>query len=172
MNLNNQSVKPVRVLPTRFDRILDLAALFLLLLMWTLAICFFIDAPEKVPTGFDAAGNPRGWGSPAFYFLMPGIGVFYAAAIFATSYFPQFINLPVTLKKETVGPQSALMIRCGRWLNIVGLAMFLYLLLFMGSFRHESLHMDASSFAIGVYGSIFLMIAVIIYYCVRIARVK
>lgn len=172
MNLNNQSVKPVHVPPTRFDRILDFAALFLLILLWTVAIGFYIDAPEKVPTGFDAAGNPRGWGSPAFYFLMPGIGVLYAAAIFATSYFPQLINLPVTLKKETVGIQSALMIRCGRWLNIVGLAMFLHILLFTGSFQHEAVRMDASTFVIGIYGSIFLMIAVIIYYSVRIMRVK
>ena len=52
MNLNNQPVKPVRVPPTRFDRVLDLVALFLIVLLWVLTIKFYIDAPEKVPTGY------------------------------------------------------------------------------------------------------------------------
>ena len=106
MKLNNQPVKPVRVPPTRFDRVLDLVALFLTLLLWVLTIKFYIDAPGKVPTGFDAAGNPRGWGSAAFYFLMSGMGTFYVVAMFFAAYFPQFINMPVVLKESTIVPQS------------------------------------------------------------------
>lgn len=172
MKLNNQPVKPVHVPPTLFDRILDLAALLLLLLLWILAVNFFIDAPEKVPTGFDAAGNPRGWGSPAFYFLMSGMGTFYAVAMFLAAYFPQFINLPVVLKENTVVPQSALMIRCCRWLNIVGLAMFLFILFQMAGYQYEALRMDASLFVAGMIGNVVLMLGFIIYYSVRISQVK
>lgn len=172
MKLSNQPVKPVRVPPTRFDRVLDLAALFLIVLLWVLTIKFYIDAPEKVPTGFDAAGNPRGWGSPAFYFLMLGIGVFYAVAMFFAARFPQFINLPVVLKESTIVPQSALMIRCCRWLNIVGLAMFLFILFQMAGYQYEALRMDASLFVAGMIGNVFLMLGVIIYYSVRVSQVK
>lgn len=172
MKLNNQPVKPVRVPPTRFDRILDLVALFLVVLLWVLTIKFYIDAPEKVPTGFDAAGNPRGWGCAAFYFLMSGMGTFYAVAMFFAAYFPQFINMPVVLKESTIVPQSALMIRCCRWLNIVGLAMFLFILFHMAGYQYEALRMDASLFVAGMIGSVFLMLGVIIYYCVRISQVK
>lgn len=172
MKLNNQPVKPVRVPPTRFDRILDLAALFLFVLLWVLTISFFIDAPEKVPTGFDAAGNPRGWGSPAFYFLMSGIGTFYAVAMFSAAYFPQFINLPVVLKESTIVPQSALMIRCCRWLNIVGQAMFLFILFQMAGYQYEALRMDASLFVAGMIGNFVLLFVITIYYSVRISRVK
>ena len=172
MKLNNQPVKPVRVPPTRFDRVLDLAALFLIVLLWVLAIKFYIDAPEKVPTGFDAAGNPRGWGSPAFYFLISGMGTLYAVAIFFAAYFPQFINMPVVLKESTIVPQSALMIRCCRWLNIVGLAMFLFILLHMAGYQYEALRMDASLFVAGMMGNVVLILGFIIYYSVRISRVK
>lgn len=172
MKLNNQPVKPVRVPPTRFDRVLDLAALFLIVLLWVLTIKFYIDAPEKVPTGFDAAGNPRGWGSAAFYFLMSGMGTFYAVAIFFAAYFPQFINMPVVLKENTIVPQSALMIRCCRWLNIVGLVMFLFILFQMASYQYEALRMDSSLFVAGMIGNVFLMLGVIIYYSVRISQVK
>lgn len=172
MKLNNQPVKPVRVPPTRFDRVLDLAALFLIVLLWVLAIKFYIDAPEKVPTGFDAAGNPRGWGSPAFYFLISGMGTLYAVAIFFAAYFPQFINMPVVLKESSIVPQSALMIRCCRWLNIVGLAMFLFILLHMAGYQYEALRMDASLFVAGMMGNVVLILGFIIYYSVRISRVK
>ena len=172
MKLNNQPVKPVRVPPTRFDRVLDLAALFLIVLLWVLAIKFYIDAPEKVPTGFDAAGNPRGWGSPAFYFLISSMGTLYAVAIFFAAYFPQFINMPVVLKESTIVPQSALMIRCCRWLNIVGLAMFLFILLHMAGYQYEALRMDASLFVAGMMGNVVLILGFIIYYSVRISRVK
>ena len=172
MKLNNQPVKPVRVPPTRFDRVLDLVALFLIVLLWVLTLKFYIDAPEKVPTGFDAAGNPRGWGSAAFYFLMSGMGTFYAVAMFFAAYFPQFINMPVVLKESTIVPQSALMIRCCRWLNIVGLAMFLFILLHMAGYQYEVLRMDASLFVAGMIGNVVLMLGFIIYYSVRISRVK
>ena len=172
MKLNNQPVKPVRVPPTRFDRVLDLVALFLIVLLWVLTIKFYIDAPEKVPTGFDAAGNPRGWGSAAFYFLMSGMGTFYAVAMFFAAYFPQFINMPVVLKESTIVPQSALMIRCCRWLNIVGLAMFLFIFFQMVGYQYEALRMDASLFVAGMIGNVVLMLGFIIYYCVRISQVK
>ena len=172
MKLNNQPVKPVRVPPTRFDRVLDLVALFLVGLLWVLTIKFYIDAPEKVPTGFDAAGNPRGWGSPAFYFMMPAIGMFYGVSLYAATYFPQFINIPVVLREKTVVPQSALMIRCCRWLNIVGQLMFLFILFQMGSYHYEALHMEPSIFMIAILGWVFLMLGLIVYYCVRISRLN
>ena len=172
MRIINQPVKPVSVPPTRFDRILDLVALFLCILLWALAIGLYLDAPEQIPTGFDAMGNPRSWGSPAFYFLMSGIGTFYAVAIFLAAYFPQFINMPVVLKESTIVPQSALMIRCCRWLNIVGLAMFLFILLQMAGYQYEVLRMDASLFVAGMMGNVFLILGFIIYYSVRISQVK
>lgn len=172
MKQNNQPVKPVRVPPTRFDRVLDLAAVLLVVLTWALAIGFYIDAPEKVPTSFDAVGNPRRWGSPAFYFFLSGMGLFYAVAIYAAAYFPQFINIPVVLKKEVIVPQSALMIRCCRWLNIVGQVMFLFILFQMAGYQYEALRMDASLFVAGMIGNVFLMLGVIIYYSVRISQVK
>ncbi|MBQ8521329.1 MAG: hypothetical protein IJ456_08145, partial [Bacteroides sp.] len=122
--------------------------------------------------GFDVAGNPRGWGSAAFYFLMSGMGTFYAVAMFFAAYFPQFINMPVVLKESTVVPQSALMIRCCRWLNIVCLAMFLFILFHMAGYQYEALRMDASLFVAGMIGNVVLMLGFIIYYSVRISQVK
>ena len=70
MKTRSRTVKPVYVPPTRFDRVLDLVALFLNVLLWVLAICFFIDAPDVIPTRFDAAGHPTEWGSPGFFLYL------------------------------------------------------------------------------------------------------
>ena len=172
MRQNNQPVRPVRVPPARFDRVLDLVTLFLLVLLWGVAIRFYIDAPDKVPTGFDIAGNPRGWGSPAFCFMMPAVGLFYGVSLYAATYFPQFINIPVVLREKVVVAQSALMIRCCRWLNVVGQLMFLFILFQMGSYHYEALHMEPSIFMITLFGWVFLMLGVIIYYSVRISRLS
>ncbi|MBR4846339.1 MAG: DUF1648 domain-containing protein [Bacteroidaceae bacterium] len=170
---NNQPVKPVSVPPTRFDRVLDLVALFLIVLLWVLAISFFIDdAPDKIPTGFDAAGNPRGWGSAAFYFLMPVIATPVVGLMFLSTRYPQLINLPVALRQQVIVHQSALMIRCCRWLNIVCEVMMLFILIFMAGFQYETLYMDSDIFVAGIYGTVILMFVVIIYYSVRISRVK
>jgi hypothetical protein len=56
--------------------------------------------------------------------------------------------------------------------KIVGLAMFLFILFYMAGYQYEALRMDASLFVAGIIGSVFLMLGVIICYCVRISQVK
>ena len=172
MRQNNQPIKPVRVPPARFDRVLDLVAIILLALLWVLTLKFYIDAPEKVPTGFDAAGNPRGWGSAAFYSMMPAIGTFVVGLMFLSLRYPHLINLPVVLRQQVIAYQSALMARCVRWLNIVCEMMMLFILIYMAGFQYEALYMDSEIFVSGILGNVILMLGVIIYYSVRISRLN
>ena len=67
---------------------------------------------------------------------------------------------------------ASLMIRCCRWLNIVGLAMFLFILFQIAGYQYEALRMDASLFVAGMIGNVVLMLGFIIYYSVRISQVK
>ena len=160
----------MRVPPTRFDRVLDLLALFLCILSWALAIGLYSDAPEQIPTGFDVAGNPRGWGSPLFYFFFAGIATFVTALMFVSLRYPQLINLPIALNERTVVSQSALMIRCVRWINIVCNLMFLLLLTQIGGYQCEQMKLNPTDFIIGIFTLIFVMFIIIIYYCRRISR--
>ena len=169
---NNQPVKPVSVPPTRFDRVLDLVALFLCILSWALAIGLYLDAPEQIPTGFDATGNPRGWGSPAFYFFFAGIATFVTVLMFVSLRYPQFINLPITLNERTVIPQSALLARCVRWINIICILMFLLILTQVGGYQYEPMKLNPMDFIFCIFSIVFVMIGIIIFFSVRISRIK
>jgi len=50
--------------------------------------------------------------------------------------------------------------------------MFLFILFYMAGYQYEALRMDASLFVAGMIGNVFLMLGVIICYCVRISQVK
>lgn len=173
MNDNYKAVKPVFVPPTRFYRILDLAVLFLLLLMWILAVRFNVDAPELVPTGFDVAGRPRGWGSPLLmYSLMPGMATVCAVFFFIAYRKPQFINLPVTLKELAVVRQSVLILRCVRWVHLICQLMFLLVLLYIGSFQYGYGESMTHEFLFLLMTVVLLLFVVTIVYSVRISNAK
>ena len=172
MKTRSRTVKPVYVPPTRFDRVLDFVALFLIVLLWVLAICFFIDAPDVIPTRFDAAGHPTEWGSPAIYLLIPMFGSIFGFIMIAVASISQFVSMSDVLKEKTVIAESALKKRCSRWLNIMGQLMSLFLLLVLVYIQHESLRMNISFIVTGIFGYIALMLGVIIYYTIRISRLK
>ena len=171
MKTRSRTVKPVYVPPTRFDRVLDWAVLFMIVLLWVLAICFFIDAPDVIPTRFDLAGHPTEWGSPAIYLLMPMFGSIYGFIMIAvaSSSIRQHVDV---LKENTVIAESTLKRCCCCWLNIMGQLMSLFLLLVLVYIQHESLRMNISFIVTGIFGYIALMLVVIIYYTIRISRLK
>ncbi|MBR5803504.1 MAG: DUF1648 domain-containing protein [Bacteroidaceae bacterium] len=169
---NNQPVKPVSVPPTRFDCVLDLVVLFLCILSWALAIGLYLDAPEQIPTGFDAMGNPRSWGSPVFYFFFAVMATFVTTLMFVSLRYPQLINLPVTLNEQTIIPQSALMARCIRWINIICSLIFLLILTQVGGYQYEPMKLNTTNFILGIFLLIFVMIGIIIFFTARISRVK
>jgi uncharacterized membrane protein len=54
-----------------------------------------VALPDKIPTHFDAAGQPNGWGSPTMLLLLPCVAVFLYGTITLVSQFPSAFNYPV-----------------------------------------------------------------------------
>jgi len=51
--------------------------------------------PAKIPTHFDAAGNPNAWGSPATLLFLPAIAVFIYLLFTVVTRFPSAFNYSV-----------------------------------------------------------------------------
>ena len=51
--------------------------------------------PERVPTHFDAAGNPNGWSSPTMLLMLPAVAVTIYLLFTVVSQFPSAFNYPV-----------------------------------------------------------------------------
>lgn len=169
--MNKKGVSPVRVAPSRFDRVLDLVGLCLLLFVWIAAIRFYTDAPERVPLQFDMEGNPRSWGSPVVYLFTAGFTTFVMLITWVATLYPALINLPVTLKKEMVVAASALMARCVRWMNILCGILMLMILVAMGGFQYpEPIFTVDTMVTLIVSFAMLVMPAFILYYVVKINR--
>ena len=54
----------IKVYRTKEGTIFEVAFLILALIVWGLIIWFIKQAPDVVPTHFDASGAPNAWGSP------------------------------------------------------------------------------------------------------------
>lgn len=56
--------------------------------------------PDRIPTHFDAAGNPNGWGSPSMMMLMPVIAFATWLTLTVVSRFPAAFHYPVSAVPE------------------------------------------------------------------------
>ncbi len=59
-----------------------------------------VPLPDRIPTHFDAAGQPNGWGSPAMLLLLPCVAVFLYGTITLVSQFPSAFNYPVRVTAQ------------------------------------------------------------------------
>lgn len=51
--------------------------------------------PDRIPTHFDAAGHPNGWGSPSTMLLMPAIALGVYMLLTVVARFPGGFNYPI-----------------------------------------------------------------------------
>jgi len=56
--------------------------------------------PDRIPTHFDVAGNPNGWGSPAMLLLLPVIAGALYVTLTVVSRFPSAFRYSVSVTKE------------------------------------------------------------------------
>ena len=78
----------IKVYRTKEGTIFEVAFLILALVVWGLIIWFVKQAPDVVPTHFDASGNPNAWGSPLGIVIPCGIITISGAALLILCYFP------------------------------------------------------------------------------------
>lgn len=55
---------------------------------------------DKIPTHFDFAGNPDGWGSKSTVFVLLGATIFLYVLLTVCMFFPKMCNIPVKVTDE------------------------------------------------------------------------
>jgi uncharacterized membrane protein len=84
--------------------------------------------PDRIPTHFDIAGQPNGWGSPSILWLLPAVatGVYLLMTILASIRFRRY-NLPVPVTESNlpfIQEQTSTMVA---WIKIEMICLFTYL---------------------------------------------
>jgi len=80
--------------------------------------------PDRIPTHFDMAGNPNGWGSPAMLLLLPVVSLGIYLLITAAAQFPSAFNYPVRVTAQNRAQLQALALAMIAWLKVEVLVTF------------------------------------------------
>ncbi len=73
--------------------------------------------PARIPTHFDIAGNPNGWGSPSSLLLLPAVALAIYLGMTVVSKFPSAFNYPVRVTPENRPRLQALTLQMIAWLK-------------------------------------------------------
>jgi uncharacterized membrane protein len=110
--------RPVISIPiSKTERMLDIASALLMLLTFVYLLSIWNDLPQRIPTHFNAAGEPDGWGGKEEIWTLPIIGLLLFIFISVLCKFPQLFNYPVQVTAENA-PRLYLWGRqTMKWLN-------------------------------------------------------
>ncbi|MGA9669384.1 MAG: DUF1648 domain-containing protein [Terracidiphilus sp.] len=83
--------------------------------------------PDRVPTHFDAAGTPNGWGPPSTLLLLPIVAVGVYCLITLVALFPSAFNYPVRITLENRLRLQTLSLQMVAWLKFDLACLFTWL---------------------------------------------
>lgn len=158
---HNPNKERITVHRTTEDTIFEITFLILAVIVWALIILMLSKAPDVIATHFDGHGHPNGYGSPWGLLVPCIITTVVGAGLLVAAYYPHLINMPVEMKNLR---QYELAIRSTR---IVALTLLLLTLSIPAT-----LLLFESPTPWPVLGTIGLMLAVAVYYSVRIYKAK
>jgi uncharacterized membrane protein len=109
--------------------------------------------PNRIPTHFDLAGNPNGWGSPATLLLVPGLAVVLYLAISVVSMFPGAFNFPVRVTLENRPRLEKLAVGMMTWLKVELVCLFVWIQWStIDAARHQTLGLSPTLLPVSLVG--------------------
>ena len=150
---------------TLSDRILELVAAVMAVLLLILTGVLYSQAPETVPTHFNFAGDADGWGGKDFYWILAAIMLVGMIICASAAYNRKLVNLPIRLKEPVFYRQIGLISRMCRIMTITFGFIWLAVLLAMSA-SFIGMPEDVSVALIPL--SVMLMLGVVMFYTLKI----
>lgn len=98
----------------------EFIALAALLVLWAVTAYALLGPnplPGRIPTHFDLAGNPNGWGKPGVLWLLPIVGTILYALMTLVARYPAHFNYPVVVTSANRAALQHLGLRMVGWLK-------------------------------------------------------
>ena len=150
---------------TLSDRILELVAAAMAVLLLILTGVLYSQAPETVPTHFNFAGDADGWGGKGFYWILAVIMLVGMIICASAAYNRKLVNLPIRLKEPVFYRQIGLISRMCRIMTITfGFIWLAVLLAMSASFIGLSEGVAVALIPL----SVMLMLGVVFFYTLKI----
>jgi uncharacterized membrane protein len=109
------------------DWAVEFIGLAILVMLFVLPLHFLSYLPERIPTHFNGAGIPDGYGSRSSIWILPVTGAFMYLLLTLVAAFPQIYNFPVKITENNALVQYRLATRFIRILKTLILILFLFL---------------------------------------------
>ena len=109
---------------------LEVASWLVLLIPWTVtaqAILGPDPLPQRIPTHFDMAGKPNGWGTPGMLWVLPAMatGIFLFMTLVAR--FPAAFNFPMRVPPRARPQLEAIALNMISWLKVEVVGLFAWI---------------------------------------------
>ena len=165
MNTLNKIIRAFKAPVPMFDRMLEIAALVFMVVIFTFTVYLYQQAPEQIATKFDVNGNPIDWADKAIFWYMSAFFIVMMVCSAGAAYDVnlKFTHVAFRLKEPVKAAQQRLIGRMSRCVTIcMGLMWLSYLL-----------HASSSFMEIPVLATIFsrltmlVLLAVIIFFSVK-----
>ena len=114
----------IKVAITKFDKILEISAVLLLLFFWIFILIHFKNLPKIIPIHFNGSGTVDGFGPRASVFVLPIIGTILYIGLTVLQKHPQYSNYPIKITQENAQYQYANATKMLRVLKIIILVIF------------------------------------------------
>ena len=112
------------------DKILESTGKLLIIIIWGLTLFVFFKLPTIIPTHFNAAGQPDGYGNKLTILVMPIIATLLYFGLTKLNQHPHTFNYINSITEDNAEQQYTIMTRMLRILKIALLIIFSYIILF------------------------------------------
>ena len=150
---------------TLSDRILELVAAAMAVLLLVLTGVLYSKAPDTVPSHFNLAMEADAWSGKGVYWVLAVIMLVGMAICASAAYNRKMVNLPIRLKPEVFYRQIGLISRMCRVMTLVFALIWLAVLLAMSA-SFIGLPADVTVVLIPV--AVVLMLGVVLFYTLKI----
>ena len=153
--------KPV----TLSDRILELSALALGVVLLVFTGLLYAKAPDTVPSHFNLALEVDAWSGKGFYWVIAAVFVVMMLVCASAAYNRKLVNLPIRLKEPVFYRQIGLIGRMCRIMTLVSGLIWLAMLLAMSA---SFIGLPADVAVSFVPLAVGVMLAVVLFYTLKI----
>ena len=112
---------------TPVDWILEGLTIIGLLTLLGAVIYYFPRLPETIPSHFNGSGQPDGYESKSFFWVLPAITVFLYILLTLINLIPHKFNYPVTITPQNAIKQYTMGTRLIRYIKMILVWMFFYI---------------------------------------------
>jgi uncharacterized membrane protein len=114
----------IKIKLTRFDKVLEIGGLILLVIMWGFTIVNYLKSPETVPIHYDSSGNINGYGDKAIPLFLALIPTFLYWGLTQLNKYPHIFNYLSEITEDNAESQYTGATRMIRLLKVGLVFMF------------------------------------------------